>query len=257
MMIRLSKRLEWIANQVPEGSRLADIGSDHALLPAFLALQGRIAKGVAGEVNPGPYQAASRQIREARLTNVIDVRLGNGLEVISAGEVDVITIAGMGGALIAGILEAGVKKLAGVSRLVLQPNVGEAFVRQWLLDHDWVVVDELILEEDGKIYEIINAVPSGQASLSNKQLYEPLVLDEKLTLERGWQLKLGPYLLRKPSPVWFRKWELELKKLDMIRNQLSLSEQPEARAKRHEIAQEMNTIGEVLSCLQKDKASSN
>ncbi|ULL17635.1 tRNA (adenine-N(1))-methyltransferase [Paenibacillus sp. H1-7] len=256
-MIRLSKRLEMIANQVPEGSRVADIGSDHALLPTYLAQKGRIAKGIAGEVNPGPYQAASRQIREARLTDTIDVRLGNGLEVISAGEVDVITIAGMGGALIASILEAGKEKLPGVSRLVLQPNVGEAMVRQWLLDHQWVLAEEMILEEDGKIYEILTAVPSGLASTSNDEIYRDRTLAGEMPVQRDWLLKMGPYLLQDPTPVWFAKWDLEYGKLEMIRGQLALSEQPEAKQKQREIEEEMKTIREVLACLQKDKASSN
>lgn len=105
-MLRISKRLEMIAGGVPTGSRLADIGSDHALLPVYLAQKKQIVKAVAGEVNLGPFQAASRQVRDSVLDQVIDVRHGNGLEVVEVGEIDVITIAGMGGALIADILEA-------------------------------------------------------------------------------------------------------------------------------------------------------
>lgn len=256
-MLKLSKRLELIAKQVPAGSTLADIGSDHALLPSYLALQGRIRKGIAGEVNPGPFQAASKQIRGSQLGEIVDVRLGDGLAVIEAGEVEVITIAGMGGALIASILESGSPKLAGVKRLILQPNVGEYNVRSWLLDHSWILINELILEEDGKIYEILIAIPSAsaEASIDNELLYKSRPLDEHLTIDREQLLKMGPYLIQNPSSVWFQKWELELGKLDMIRRQLSLSESPESRAKEQELEQEMKRIKEVMACLQKDRTS--
>ncbi|NHN30920.1 tRNA (adenine-N(1))-methyltransferase [Paenibacillus sp. S3N08] len=251
-MLRLSKRLEMIANGVPKGSRLADIGSDHALLPVFLAEQQRISKAVAGEVNEGPFQAASKQVSAAGLSAVIDVRLGNGLEVITAGEVDVVTIAGMGGTLIADILEAGQEKLSGVSLLILQPNVGEYNVRSWLLKKDWILINEQILEEDGKIYEILTAIPSNLAKSSNAELYEPRTLTDGVEVDRELLLTMGPFLLDKPVPAWFHKWHWELDKLNMILHRLSRSAKPESRIKEQELQQELKQIKEVIACLQKD-----
>jgi tRNA (adenine22-N1)-methyltransferase len=256
-MLRLSKRLETIANGVPEGSRLADIGSDHALLPVYLAQQKHIIKAVAGEVNEGPFQAASKQVREAGLEAIIDVRHGNGLEVVAAGEIDVITIAGMGGTLIADILEAGKHKLANVSLLILQPNVGEYNVRSWLLNNHWVLRDEQILEEDGKIYEVLTAAPVKLVKTSNEELYQERQLPNRMTVNRDMLLRLGPFLLHKPEAAWFRKWQSELDKLDMIMQRLALSALPESRVKERELQQEIDWIREVITCLQKDKASYN
>ncbi|WP_248926644.1 tRNA (adenine(22)-N(1))-methyltransferase [Paenibacillus hamazuiensis] len=251
-MIKLSKRLQTIADLVPPGSRIADIGSDHALLPTYLAERGIIAFGIAGEVNEGPFHAADKQIHEAGVRHVVEARLGNGLQVVSEGEVGVVTIAGMGGSLIASILEAGRSKLFSVNRLILQPNVGEDQVREWLIANHWSLTEEHILEEDGKIYEILCAVPEKAAVVSNDRLYEPRMIGG-VRLSRRRLVKMGPYLVERPVDVWFKKWELELDKMEMICRQLGKSNLPASREKEHELREEMNEIREVLRCLQKDK----
>lgn len=105
----------------------------------------------------GPFLSAKKQVEDAQLTDQVEVRFGNGLEVITPGEVDCITIAGMGGTLIASILEAGKDKLDNGPRLILQPNVSAKSIRTWLMDNGWSLVGEEILEEDDKLYEILVA----------------------------------------------------------------------------------------------------
>jgi tRNA (adenine22-N1)-methyltransferase len=133
--IVLSKRLKTIADYCPAGSRVADIGSDHALLASYLLANGLASFVIAGELNDGPYQAAREQVAKLAAADRASVRKGDGLAVLAPGETDVICIAGMGGQLIASILERGKAKLPGVKRLILQPNVGEEVVRRWLLDN--------------------------------------------------------------------------------------------------------------------------
>ncbi|MFC5450229.1 tRNA (adenine(22)-N(1))-methyltransferase [Paenibacillus aestuarii] len=251
-MVKLSKRLQMIADRVPAGTRLADIGSDHALLPTYLAQQGVITFGVAGEVNPGPFDAATRQVMECGLQAAINVRLGDGLAVIQPGEVDVITIAGMGGSLIASILDAGKSKLQGVAKLILQPNVGEDQVRRWLDEQGWLLESETILEEDGKIYEILTASPNG-APVTLEALYQDRELIGGKVVNKARLLQMGPYLITQAPEVWFRKWESELVKLAMIEGQLALSTAEASKAKSEQIGQEIQEIKEVLACLQKVK----
>jgi tRNA (adenine22-N1)-methyltransferase len=251
MMIKLSKRLQMIAERVPQGDRLADIGSDHALLPTYLAERSMISFAVAGEVNKGPYEAAQRQVRAARLgSSVIEVRLGDGLAVIQPGEIDTVTIAGMGGALIASILEAGKTNLKGVKTLVLQPNVGEDQVRRWFDANGWLLTEEAILEEDGKIYEILTAVPlDGEAA--EEKLYRTRNLSEGITLDKELLFRLGPYLVLEADPIWISKWQSELAKLELIAKQMRLSDQEAARERERELQGDINRIKGVLQCLQK------
>lgn len=156
---QLSKRLATVGDLIPRGSRLADIGSDHAYLPVALMLENKLSFAVAGEVVEGPYQSAKTQVSKSNLTDKIIVRLANGLDAIEPeDQIDVISICGMGGTLIRDILEAGRKnRLTGKERLVLQPNIGEPTLRRWLMANDYSIIDETIVEENRKLYEIIVA----------------------------------------------------------------------------------------------------
>ena len=103
---KLSYRLQKVAEYVSADSRLADIGSDHAYLPAYLALKGKINFGIAGEVVKGPFQNAQNEIKKENLQEIVDVRLADGLAAVElSDEINVVTICGMGGPLICQILE--------------------------------------------------------------------------------------------------------------------------------------------------------
>lgn len=140
---QLSRRLETVAQFVPHNARLADIGSDHAYLPVHLALNKQIEMAIAGEVADGPFQNACHEINNRKLNEIIIPRLADGLAAVElADRIDTITIAGMGGALITEILDAGQDKLTDVSLLILQPNIGEAGLRKWLMEHSYAITAE-------------------------------------------------------------------------------------------------------------------
>ncbi|RFU71704.1 tRNA (adenine-N(1))-methyltransferase [Peribacillus saganii] len=230
---QLSKRLERVASYIPEGSVLADIGSDHAYLPCYSILNNQASKAIAGEVSDGPYNSARQQVRQTGLDQSISVRKGDGLEVLESGEATCITIAGMGGTLIASILENGKVKLESVERLILQPNVGAYNVRQWLMDNNWAIINEEILEEDGKIYEIIVAEKG-----------DPLKLYQD---KKDAGLLFGPFLLKEKNPVFRKKWSMEQEHWKKILKQIEESGQGEAVAeKREELAARIEMAEEAL-----------
>lgn len=230
---QLSERLIRVANYVPKGAKVADIGSDHAYLPCFLCLQDPETRAIAGEVNEGPFQSAKSQVLKVGLQNRIDVRKGNGLAVLEKGEVSAITIAGMGGGLITEILEGGKDKLTEVTTLVLQPNVSADIIRKWLRTNGWFLSAEEILEEDDKIYEILVAHPGDDSNLYKEQ-------SEK-------KLLLGPYLMEECNEIFKKKWEDELVNWNRILiefEKAAITEQIEE--KRSKLKEKMNMVMEVL-----------
>lgn len=207
--MKISKRLELVANYVPKGSVLADIGSDHAYLPCYLVEQDIVKKAIAGEVVEGPFNSAKANVLAHGFNERITVRLGNGLQVIDvADSVNCITICGMGGELIVSILEAGrtQQKLNEVSRLVLQPNVAAHLVREWLVQHHYEIIDEEIVEEHDKIYEIIVAEKT-----------------DKVIVYTSDELQFGVHLSRVKNAVFIRKWQLEIEKYDKVISSLQRS----------------------------------
>ncbi|TJY43410.1 SAM-dependent methyltransferase [Cohnella pontilimi] len=259
--VKLSRRLSALADWVPQGARFADIGTDHALLPVYLAGDGRIAFAVAGDVNPGPVQAAKRQVGEAGLSGLVSVRQGNGLAVLSPGEVDTVCIAGMGGSLIARLLDEAGDRLEGVQTLVLSPHVAEDAVRKWLRRHGFVLDRELLLEEDGVIYTLMRAVRAkspAEAEERNAELYEERLLAPcKAHVPADLLYEMGPLLLRSAGEAFRRKWEQEIAKREQIIRQMKQSSAAEAAQKAAEWENSAEEIREVLACLRGEKPLSN
>ncbi len=153
----MDSRMRAVMNFVREGSRVADVGADHGYLSIALIESGRASKVIATEKNIHPLGAAIKNIDAAGLSGVIEARLGDGLQVLTAGEVDTICIAGMGGALIAKILDDAPEVVQSARSLIFQPMNGVKKIRTWLADNDWTIADEDLAESAGIIYEIICA----------------------------------------------------------------------------------------------------
>lgn len=151
--MELSPRLQAIAQQVPQGARLADIGTDHGYLPVWLLLNGRIERAVAADLRKGPLDRARCTAQRFGQAEKISFRLCDGLAGIKADQVDTIAIAGMGGETIAAILAEAPWTRQG-KRLLLQPMTGAPKLRQWLQLHGYAILHEEIAREGDKLYSI-------------------------------------------------------------------------------------------------------
>ncbi|RKQ37810.1 tRNA (adenine(22)-N(1))-methyltransferase [Oceanobacillus halophilus] len=231
--ITLSTRLATVASYIKKGAFFADIGSDHAYLPCYVCMHDDTARAIAGEVNKGPFKSAIETVDTYKLSGVIDVRLGNGLEVISPNEgLDHLIIAGMGGTLIKSILAGGKSKLENMERIIAQPNVDAKSVRKWLRDNHYFISDESIVKENGHIYEIIVA----------DKIMNHLPVDNAPTDK---ELLFGPVLLRNKSKNFFEKWKHEHDKLQRVINQMK-NAKVENKEKIIQFEEELSWMEEVL-----------
>ena len=134
-MLQIGERLNTAASMVPPCQTMADIGTDHGYLPAYLVLSGRCRKVIASDIAAGPCQAAAETRKKYNLYNEMEIRTAPGLQGLHAGEAEVVVIAGMGGTTIIGILDQSPEIAASVRTFVLQPMNAASVLRQWLVQH--------------------------------------------------------------------------------------------------------------------------
>lgn len=172
-------RLETIATAIPSCRYIADIGTDHAYLPIELIRRKQVDKAIAIDVVAGPLQFAQDHIGRAGLKDLIECRLGNGLAPLAPGEVDGVIIAGMGGRLISDIITTHPEVVTKLQFMMLQPMRGGDVLRRTLQEIGWKISGEWLVEDHGKIYEIIRAIPGTERPYT----FTELVVGPKLLAE--------------------------------------------------------------------------
>lgn len=206
----LSERLRTVAEMVTRGNCVCDVGCDHGFVPIYLVQQGKSPKVLAMDLREGPLRAAKEHIETYGLSGQIATRLSDGLHNYKVGEADALICAGMGGGLMQRILKAEREKTDSFRELILQPQSEIEGFRRFLRENDYGIVDEEILEEDGKFYQVMRAVP-GRDNLGEKDALAKLQLQGVVSYDELCKLKdrYGPILLHKRTPVFLSYLERE------------------------------------------------
>ncbi|WP_425754838.1 tRNA (adenine(22)-N(1))-methyltransferase [Ihubacter sp. rT4E-8] len=157
--MKLSDRLQLIADEIKVGETMADIGCDHGFLPIYLMSKKKCPKAIMTDISEGSLQKAKDNCMDfaEKFDRSIhfDHRIGNGIDVLDYGEVDVVVIAGMGGLLICDILGWDLAKSRSIKRFILQPRNYPGKLRHWLYVHGFTVVKESLVREGKFICEIM------------------------------------------------------------------------------------------------------
>ena len=172
----MDSRLKAIMDFVPNGSRVADIGTDHGYLTIELIKRNIAEFVIASDKNSKPLAAAQKNIKEAGVEDRVDLRLGDGLKPLKVDEVDIICIAGMGGALMCDILDASPEIVEKVDKIILQPMNASEKIRQWAADNNFYIEDEDLAEVDDIIYEIICLSKTFRKLESTRKAASPLYI---------------------------------------------------------------------------------
>ena len=155
--LELTARLRAVADLVPPGAALADIGTDHAYLPAWLLGRGAVRRAIAADINRGPLDRAKLTAQQYNCTDRMEFRLCDGLAGIAPDEVDTIVIAGMGGETVAAILQAAAWVCDERYTLILQPMSAQSDLRGWLWYNGFSIREEQLVCEGDKLYNILVA----------------------------------------------------------------------------------------------------
>ena len=161
--LKLSPRLMAAANFVRPMAVVADIGTDHAYHPVYLAEENIISGAVASDIHKGPLESADKNIREAGFSDKIQTLLTDGFQGVEKYPVTDIAIAGMGGLMIRNILEkAPFLRKENSPRLILQPMQHIPELRRYLGENGFLIEQEKQALAEGKFYQIFLAVYDGE-----------------------------------------------------------------------------------------------
>lgn len=235
--MRLSKRLQAVADLVQGTDCLADVGTDHGWIPIYLVKQGQCQRAIAMDVRPGPLMRAKEHIMQHRLEHLIDVRLSDGVSALAKGEARSLVIAGMGGNLTIHILEQGKEIVSSMQECILQPQSEIQKVRSFLRWQGWRIVDENMILEGGKFYPMMRVKTRLEKpqEVSTEQAQDFYAAQSQINVNYSQELqreqtqqeqtqvldRFGPLLLEQRNPVLYQLLQKERKKTEQLLMHLS------------------------------------
>ena len=152
----ISNRLKLVASMVTKGNIVADVGTDHGYVPIYLLKENICEFAYAMDINKGPIERAREHVEQEGLTNQIELIHCDGMKGLEGKKVDTVVIAGMGGELVCKILDES-PVIDEIKELILSPHSDIDKVRQNVMEKGFNIVDESMIREFGKYYNVIKA----------------------------------------------------------------------------------------------------
>ena len=189
LRIQPRERLSCAIELLSGANVVADVGCDHGRLSCALVQREIASKCIAIDVSAPSLGKAVRLARQVGVEDRVETRLGDGLAPLNTGEADALAILGMGGTLMARILDV-VPPLKGAKLCVLQPMRAAEDIRRWLFERNYPVLDDRVVREGGRLYQVF-AVSAPQK--------------ERLKFPDGWPegfFALGYAAFRRREPLF-------------------------------------------------------
>lgn len=225
----LTPRLQTVAGLVPAGARLADVGTDHAYLPACLLAKGQIKAAIATDIRPGPLGRAKETAARYGLEERLSLRLCDGLTGVHSHEVDAVVVAGMGGETILRILETAPWSFEKVC--ILQPMSAVEDLRAGLDRRGVAIGQELLVREGSTLYVILRLAKEAAG------VAEPLTPAE---------IYVGRSAAHGADPLWPEYLAQGKRRAERALEGLEQSKRPEEARRRVHYRQVLAGITEML-----------
>ncbi len=225
----MSLRLDAIVMMAPNTQTTADIGCDHGKAGVALLLTGKAKRVIFSDISAKSLEKTRNLVSAEGLLSRSSIRVGNGLSILEEGEAQAAIIAGMGGELIVGILEADKQKSPDI--LVLSCNTKPETLRRWLCSNGYVIKDEELVAEDGRFYPVILAVRGESGQLGDVEM------------------ELGPVLLKKKPEELKRLISIKIMKAIENREKIRRFGTPKAKEKLSELDEKIKIYKEVKEWL--------
>jgi tRNA (adenine22-N1)-methyltransferase len=202
----LSLRLETVASFVPQGSFVADVGSDHGQLPLFLLERKQVSGAEAIENKAGPFARLSKAVRASPYSSAITLSLSDGLSELDS-RANTVVLAGLGGRLIARILKDGSNQLGSVRTIIIDAHEEREAAMRALAELSYRLEESRFLYDAQVPYEIQKWVKTAKIPSYSSKDY-----------------RFGPLERKKKEPTWRRHWANERQRYEEILANPSLPE---------------------------------
>lgn len=226
----LSPRLQAVAQLVPPGSRLVDVGTDHGRLPVWLTQHDLVRSAIASDLRPGPLSRARDLAERWNVSDRISFRLCDGLSAISAAEAETVVITGMGGETIAEILHKAHWSREDGHLYILQAMSGMDGLRRYLSNNGFSILREVLVEEGETLYVVLLAAPGQMIPLTEGEIWvgrQSPDMDSPLRsryltqeLQKLHRAVTGLEKSQRPEDIEKKKWyELAVREADGLRKE--------------------------------------
>lgn len=228
--MQLSVRLAALAKFVPKGSKVIDVGTDHAYMPIYLRQTERAISCLATDINKGPLEKAAHNLKKYQISGV-RLKQTNGLEGLEEEDANVIMISGMGGFLMIDILKRQPELVKRMHYLILQPQQDVMPLRKYLHSIGFKIETEDFVKDGEKYYNIVVAC-------KGEEYYD-----------KAYEYAYGKQLILNHNPV-FEEWlDYKLNKQQGILEQLKTQNSDTVTRRRQELCEEITALQEVKKCL--------
>ena len=185
------KRLMDIINLIDYGKNVIDVGTDHGLVPLYLAKNNISSNILATDISAPSLKKLEDQLDDD-LSKIIKTKVTDGFKGIEKEDNQIAIIAGMGGNTIVDIIDANIEFAQNLDYMILESNIATEKLRLFLYNNNFEIMRDFLSFENGKYYDILKVKYDNKKEMKISDIYygfenienKSQLLVEKLLIDR-------------------------------------------------------------------------